>query len=114
MLVQIDGMTCSSCVNGIEKQLLSKPGVQSANVSLVTSKAKIVFDPAEIGPRDLIEIIEVFAVCVSSFEFVDRDVRLQELGFECKLATKEFADGNIEHKKEIRKYKYTISTTPIA
>ena len=51
-------MTCASCVHLIESTLNKSPGVVSASVALATRKAQVRFDPVELGPRDLIEIIE--------------------------------------------------------
>ena len=34
----IEGMTCASCVNRVEKALLKVPGVNSAEVNLATEK----------------------------------------------------------------------------
>ena len=52
-------MTCSSCVHLIERALLSKPGVEKAEVALATSRGRVEFDPTILGPRDIIGIIEV-------------------------------------------------------
>ena len=52
-------MTCSSCVHLIERTLLSTEGVEEALVALTTNKAHVEFDPAIIGPRDIISTIEV-------------------------------------------------------
>lgn len=56
--LQIFGMTCASCVNGIERGLRSLPGVQSVSVSLMTETGKVTYDPAQLGPRDIVETIE--------------------------------------------------------
>ena len=60
-LTQIEGMTCSSCVHLIERALMSKTGVEKAVVALSTSKGHVEFDHTILGPRDVIEIIEVCA-----------------------------------------------------
>ncbi len=39
--LEIEGMTCASCVNRVEKALASAPGVVSAAVNLATSRAEI-------------------------------------------------------------------------
>ena len=52
-------MTCSSCVHLIERTLLSTGGVEKATVALTTNKCHVEFDPTVLGPRDIIEIIEV-------------------------------------------------------
>ncbi|MGI4865488.1 MAG: heavy metal translocating P-type ATPase [Janthinobacterium lividum] len=41
----IEGMTCASCVNFVERALKKAPGVQSAQVNLATEKATVSFTP---------------------------------------------------------------------
>ncbi|RWS27695.1 copper-transporting ATPase 1-like protein [Leptotrombidium deliense] len=57
ILLQVQGMTCASCVNTIEKNVKKLCGVQSVSVSLTTEKAKITFDPQLIGVRVIVETI---------------------------------------------------------
>lgn len=57
--MQISGMTCASCVGSIEKAVLGIPGVTSASVSLATQKGSFSFDPDVVGPRAIVEAIEV-------------------------------------------------------
>lgn len=61
LLHQISGMTCSSCVHNIEMRLLATRGVLKASVALATKKAQVQFDPGDVGPRDIIRIIQVAA-----------------------------------------------------
>ncbi len=39
--LQVEGMTCASCVSRVEKALLKVPGVDSASVNLATEKATV-------------------------------------------------------------------------
>jgi Cu+-exporting ATPase len=41
----IEGMTCASCANFVERALTRTPGVQSAQVNLATEKATVAFTP---------------------------------------------------------------------
>ena len=52
-------MTCSSCVHLIERTLHSTRGVIQARVALTTSHATVEFDPSLIGPRDVLNVINV-------------------------------------------------------
>ena len=52
-------MSCASCVHLIERTLQGKDGVKMATVALATSKAAVTYDPSQIGPRDIITIVEV-------------------------------------------------------
>ena len=61
-------MSCSSCVNLIERTLVTSSGIKSASVALATGKALVEFNPNKIGPRDIINIINVcIYVCYTLF-----------------------------------------------
>ena len=55
--LRIQGMTCASCVNTIESNLIELNGVLEVRVALATSKAKIKYNPNEIGLRRIVERI---------------------------------------------------------
>ncbi len=46
--MQVEGMTCASCVARVEKAIARVPGVQSASVNLATERADVAFT----GPAD--------------------------------------------------------------
>ncbi|CAF3480183.1 unnamed protein product, partial [Rotaria socialis] len=50
----IDGMTCASCVNKIERHIKSLSGVKSIDIALLTHRGRIKYDASIIGPRDII------------------------------------------------------------
>ena len=54
--LSVQGMTCSSCVNSVEKALNSVEGV-SATINFATETAHILA-PAEITAKELIKIVE--------------------------------------------------------
>jgi P-type Cu+ transporter len=54
----IEGMTCASCVNRIERFLKKTPGVEDATVNLATEVATIRYLPTEAGTADLVGAIE--------------------------------------------------------
>lgn len=54
--LSIQGMTCSSCVNSVEKALNKVEGV-SATINFATETAHILA-PAEMSPKDLIKVVE--------------------------------------------------------
>lgn len=56
-ILQVGGMTCSSCVNTITNSLINTPGVTNANVSLLTEEATVTHD-SSISTYDLVETIE--------------------------------------------------------
>ena len=52
-------MTCSSCVASIEGLVKALPGVTHAAVALATCGGIFKYKSSEIGPRQIIEAIEV-------------------------------------------------------
>ena len=54
--LSVQGMTCSSCVNSVEKALNKVEGV-SATINFATETAHILA-PADLNPKDLIKIVE--------------------------------------------------------
>ena len=56
--IPVEGMTCASCVNRIERYLRKTEGVVEANVNLATETASIRFDPAVVDLEGLRAAIE--------------------------------------------------------
>ncbi len=54
----VEGMTCASCVNRIERYLRKVDGVTEANVNLATESASVTFDPARVSLEDLGRAVE--------------------------------------------------------
>ncbi len=52
----IEGMTCASCANRIERKLNKLEGV-AATVNYATERATVDFDPAAVGPEDLLDTV---------------------------------------------------------
>ena len=61
--LSIEGMTCSSCVNTVEKALNSVSGVR-ATVNFATETAHILA-PAEMQAKDFIKIVEKAGYSIS-------------------------------------------------
>ncbi|MGH6630673.1 MAG: copper ion binding protein, partial [Burkholderiales bacterium] len=57
-VLELGGMTCSSCAVRLEKALNHLPGVAKAVVNLATEQARVEFDPAQAGPQDLVCAVE--------------------------------------------------------
>src|SRR5699024_3122121 len=49
----IEGMTCASCVQTVEKATNKLPGVQESNVNLATEKLNIRIDENAISEQDI-------------------------------------------------------------
>ncbi len=54
----IEGMTCASCVNRVERYLRRADGVLEAQVNLATEEARVRFDPAQVGRDELVHAVE--------------------------------------------------------
>jgi Cu+-exporting ATPase len=54
----IEGMTCASCANFVERALRRAPGVQSAQVNLATEKATVAFVPGLTDRAQLAAAVE--------------------------------------------------------
>ena len=54
----IQGMTCASCVNRIERFLRKTPGVEDASVNLATEVATIRYLPEVAGRAELVQAVE--------------------------------------------------------
>jgi Cu+-exporting ATPase len=58
LTLPIEGMTCASCVNRIERFLRKTDGVVEASVNLATERATVSFDPGLAGRSDLVKAVE--------------------------------------------------------
>lgn len=56
--LQVDGMTCISCQNKIEKKLRSINGIKSADVNFSTGTAVVTYDPDAISLKDIVAAIQ--------------------------------------------------------
>ncbi|CAG1008606.1 H+-transporting ATPase [Phycisphaerales bacterium] len=54
----IEGMTCASCANRVERRLSREPGVVSANVNFATKVATVRYDPSGTGPAALARAVD--------------------------------------------------------
>ncbi len=57
IVLPIEGMTCASCVNRIERFLKKTPGVEFAAVNLATERATVRLDPAVAGRDEAIAAV---------------------------------------------------------
>uniref|UniRef100_A0A8D0V1F8 Copper-transporting ATPase 1 n=2 Tax=Sus scrofa TaxID=9823 RepID=A0A8D0V1F8_PIG len=57
-VINIDGMTCNSCVQSIEGVISKKPGVKYIRISLANGKGTVEYDPLLTSPETLREAIE--------------------------------------------------------
>jgi Cu+-exporting ATPase len=57
-VLPIQGMTCASCVNRVEKALSSLKGVVGVNVNFATERATVEYIPEELTIRDLKKAVQ--------------------------------------------------------
>ena len=65
IVLPIEGMTCASCVNRIERFLKRTPGVEEAAVNLATERATVLVDPGTAGRDELVRAVVASAAATS-------------------------------------------------
>ena len=55
--IPVSGMTCAACSGRVQRTLEQAPGVNRANVNLMTGSATVEFDPAATSPERLVDTI---------------------------------------------------------
>lgn len=58
VMLEIRGMTCSSCADSVQKALMTAPGVASAQVSLATGRALVHFANGRVDERELDRVVQ--------------------------------------------------------
>src|SRR5690606_35043371 len=53
----LEGMTCASCVQRIQRALAALPGVVEAEVNLATAEARVAYLPGLTGPEAMVEAV---------------------------------------------------------
>ena len=79
----VEGMTCASCVNRIERYLRKTEGVAEANVNLATETASVRFDPAVVDLSGLQAAVEAagYEARVDRAELSGAGRQTVEIGF---------------------------------
>jgi Cu+-exporting ATPase len=58
IVLPVEGMTCATCVNRIERFLNRADGVETATVNLASEQALVTYDPGRIGRAGIVGAIE--------------------------------------------------------
>ncbi len=56
--LDIEGMTCASCAQAVEKGLADLEGTEGVNVNIATDKASLAYDPDKVSREDMAEAVE--------------------------------------------------------
>lgn len=79
----IEGIRCASCIANIERSLRATQGVEQVSVSLVSSKAEIVYDETKITVDELSNTIRSLGyipsyISISEVTHIKREEQAQE------------------------------------
>ena len=58
LLLDVQGMTCASCVAHVQAALAKVPGVNEARVNLMTEQATVVFDPRQADSAKFVDAVQ--------------------------------------------------------
>ncbi len=75
--IEIEGMTCASCVARVEKAIAKVPGVAKASVNLATERADVAFS----GAPDVPAVID--AIRKAGYEVGEKTLELDIEGMTC-------------------------------
>ena len=78
IIFQIEGMSCASCAQTIEKAFMGKEGVYRANVNLATEKATVEFNPEQISEAGIKKTVEDVGYHVIEHEKSTEDTENKE------------------------------------
>ena len=87
--LQVEGMTCSSCVYKLERETKKLKGMKEVSISLMTNRGLFKYDTnSSLGPRDIIK-------------------KITDLGFKAALVSGESKSAALAstHKKAIRRWR---------
>ncbi|KAG8226385.1 hypothetical protein J437_LFUL011922, partial [Ladona fulva] len=89
-MLQVNGMTCQSCVRSIEDKISDEPGVHKIKVSLAEKNAAIEYDPSVTSLEKLRDAIEDmgFEAILPSSRSGPLDVRIGVVGMTCNSCVK--------------------------
>ncbi len=83
ILYRVEGMSCAACASRIEKVLRSLPGVLEAEVNFAAARARILYDPRKITPKELEVRIREEGYELRPFSGGLKEVRFRIGGMSC-------------------------------
>jgi Cu+-exporting ATPase len=79
VVLPIQGMTCASCVNRVEKALSALNGVVHVNVNFATERASIEYLPGEVAIKDLKKVVQEAGYQVFELKVGDSTLREEDV-----------------------------------
>jgi Cu+-exporting ATPase len=79
VVLPIQGMTCASCVNRVEKALSSLKGVVDVNVNFATERASVEYLPGEVTIKDLKKVVQEAGYQVLELKVGDSILREEDI-----------------------------------
>lgn len=70
VVLPVKGMSCAACVDSVENSLRRLLGVKETTVNISTEQAHVVFNPAQLTVRELVEAVETVGYQVRTVESV--------------------------------------------
>ncbi|CAG2111062.1 unnamed protein product, partial [Medioppia subpectinata] len=113
--LRIRGMTCASCVAGIEKHLMSGkfPGIKSALVALMAQKGEFEYNPKLITPAKIADIVSDMGYDVTVLETQTaqslHDIKLHILGVD-SATDMTLIEKEIQRQIGVREVETTFDT----
>lgn len=95
MFFSIQGMTCASCVNRVEKRIAKVEGVKLVNVNLAAQQATVETDFNVVNPEQIINAVEKIGYKADLMEENNVKDRSEEQEQETKKLKKDFIVGAI-------------------
>jgi Cu+-exporting ATPase len=75
--IDIEGMTCASCAQAVEKNLAGLEGTEGVNVNLATDRASLAYDPDKVKNEDLENAVEEAGYGVKEDEKAKADLEIE-------------------------------------
>jgi Cu+-exporting ATPase len=89
---KIEGMTCSSCANSIQKKLNSTDGIVEANINIAAEKGQVNYDGTKIKPEEIIKIVEA----IGYKAVLDQEKKLEKVSLKVKGMTCTACSNRVE------------------
>ncbi|NLI73883.1 MAG: copper-translocating P-type ATPase [Euryarchaeota archaeon] len=79
----IIGMNCASCVGSVEDAINGLPGIVDVSVNLTTERARVVYDPSKVSPKQITKAVEN-----AGYRVVVNEVTISVGGMSCVSCAK--------------------------